>query len=310
MSRQKGPLLLLSVAVLTMVVLAGCASAAPNPAPTATPTAEKPTVEGSKFVLPDKPQFVPTTEEQRQWWLKETEPARSQVPPTDQTVPPPGTDAEARGGFVGRIYQVVNQDLSPDRDLIETKGYWEWSWTTYSWEWKTTKTVIEGRDRVCGQAAVATVLTNWRNVVNNPANGIQAHDPNTINKVWDRFLPDVWGGWYGTSPWKIREALAGYGMKTYQTYGPEELKKFIGYGYLPILLLDVCAVPEEGWAVSCAGSKGVGLHWVVAHAYDSNGVFLSNWPDDGHITWANLHKAMNSWLTNTVFMTNVVYVPW
>lgn len=54
----------------------------------------------------------------------------------------------------------------------------------------------------------------------------------------------------------------------------------------------------------------MGLHWPVAFAYNDQGVYLSNWPGDNFITWANLQKAWDSGLLRTFDMSGRLMVPY
>lgn len=149
------------------------------------------------------------------------------MPPTTQKQPPLAADAETRGGGIGpvgnfkgrqEIYQIVNGDIASDKSATRCfRPWWSTEFTCYA---------VPGWLVSCGQAAVATVLTNYKSVTDARIGGIVAptagavtdrNADNNINLVWDRYPPDAAGGWMGTMPQRMVDALAGFGVNTYWT---------------------------------------------------------------------------------------------
>ena len=139
----------------------------------------------------------------------------------------------------------------------------------------------------CGQAAVSTVLT---------ALGIKPEDPTdaVMKEVYKRFPPDILFGKFGTSWMRFQKALKGYGASYRWLEGEQSLRSVIASGGLAVVMLDVGATQDEGWG-------SIGAHWTVIYAYDTDGVFLSNWPRDGKCTWANLRRGWDTQLTRAFY---------
>lgn len=130
--------------------------------------------------------------------------------------------------------------------------------------------------RSCGQAAVATMLTYYGKMPQDDSGG-------TVTQVWNSYPPNVPGD--GTNWDQVQNAMVGYGMSTYWGTGLAEMKTWLKTGQPVILMVDVGAVGPK-W----------GAHWIVAYAYDSGGIYVTNWNGfgtkySGHITNAELKKA-------------------
>jgi hypothetical protein len=132
-------------------------------------------------------------------------------------------------------------------------------------------------DNTCGQAAVATILTNYEILREDPGESVLAD-------IYNRFPPDLPLG-KGTSPGRMQSSLReGWRVDSKWIGGEDELKKWISNRYLVILLLDVGRIPkiwEGNW----------GMHWTVAFAYDDENIYLTNWPDNGRCSWSSLSRA-------------------
>ena len=132
-------------------------------------------------------------------------------------------------------------------------------------------------DNTCGQAAVATILTNYQILREDPGEAVLAN-------VYNRFPPDFPFG-KGTSSGRIQSSLReGWGVNSKWKGGVDELRKWISNRYLVILLLDVGRIPEI-WGGDW------GFHWTVAFAYDNDFIYLTNWPNNGRCSWFTLSKA-------------------
>ena len=134
------------------------------------------------------------------------------------------------------------------------------------------------KDVACGQAAIATILTHY---------GLKPRDTGytVINDVYKRYGPDNFFGTLGTSWQQMERALRGYGVPFNWYSGESGLRNALSQYKPCIIMLDVGAIPEEGW--------GWGGHWVVAYGYDKKYIYLTNWNgnDGGKCTWAAFNKA-------------------
>lgn len=126
--------------------------------------------------------------------------------------------------------------------------------------------------RSCGQAAAATVLRHWGKISGDDA----------VTQVWNRYEPNVFND--GTNWDREQEAIQGFGLNAYWATGLDEMKEYIKLGYPAILMVDVGAVGDR-W----------GGHWVVAYAYDDDGIYITNWDFGseyvGYLTHAELNRA-------------------
>jgi len=152
------------------------------------------------------------------------------------------------------------------------------------------------RNRACGQAAVATILTYY---------SIKPRDTGytVINDVYKRYGPDIAFGILGTSWQQVGRALTGYGVPFNWYTGEAGLKNALNLYKPCIVMLDVGTIPEEGW--------GWGGHWVVAYGYDRKNVYLTNWngSDGGKCTWAAFNKAWNGQLAKANGTANMFMCP-
>jgi hypothetical protein len=132
--------------------------------------------------------------------------------------------------------------------------------------------------RSCGQAAIATALTAWGKM--QPAASGQP-----VTTVWNKYPPNVAFGLAGTGWDQVDRALKGFGMKTYVNRGLSDLKAQIKAGRPSLVMVDVGAVSSV-W----------GGHWVVAYAYDKDGIYVTNWNFNGSpyinfLSYADFNKA-------------------
>lgn len=139
----------------------------------------------------------------------------------------------------------------------------------------------------CGQAAMATVLS---------ALMVQPEDPSdqVVREVYRRFPPDILWGRFGTSFRQVQRALSGYGLEWRWEEGEAALLATLRRGELAVVMLDIGATVDEGWGP-------LGGHWVVLYAADAHGVYLSNWPRDGHCSWRSLRRAWDTLMTRAFY---------
>jgi hypothetical protein len=111
----------------------------------------------------------------------------------------------------------------------------------------------------CGPAGCATLLTHCELL---PAT------LDSLRQIEQTHPPDLIGGRFGTSPWRIASALRDYGAPCVAGVNRlRELKEAIA-DRNPVL----CVIQNE------PGLFGMraGAHWLVAHAYDRDGVYVTN----------------------------------
>jgi hypothetical protein len=156
-------------------------------------------------------------------------------------------------------------------------------------------------NRACGQAAIATILTYY---------GIKPKDTgySVINEVYSRYGPDIAWGILGTSWQQMGRALSGYGVPYNWYSGEAGLRNALNQSKPCIVMLDVGAIPEEGW--------GWGGHWVVAYGYDAYNIYLTNWngdaqgyDDGGKCTWTAFRKAWTAQLARANGTANYFICP-
>jgi len=180
-----------------------------------------------------------------------------------------------------KIYQYTNRD-------VDTGRFGSW-----------------GLEKSCGQSAAATALN---------AAGIDCH----VNDVYDRYRPDAMFGVWGTTPARVCAAIRGFGGRIYGVRGVESLKRWIGYGYPVVVLLELTDIAgPEGWPdgyVRGTDSEEhkkmrFQMHYVVVFAYDNERVWMTNWPGNW-CSWSNFEKGWNGGLLGTVGMRNLGLLVW
>jgi Peptidase_C39 like family len=133
---------------------------------------------------------------------------------------------------------------------------------------------------VCGQAACATLLTY---LGAKPA-------ITTLQDIEKNHHPDLLGGKFGTSPWRIEGILEAYGATPLKHVSKEEdLKSYVAKED-PV----ICLIQNEG---GIGGLFSGGAHWFVVFAYDDQGVFVTNYGSTVHLTWADFRSKWNSTTT-------------
>ena len=121
----------------------------------------------------------------------------------------------------------------------------------------------------CGPAGCATLLTYCELL------------PAHVDSLWRierTHPPDLVGGRFGTSPWRIASALRDYGVpRALGVNRLRELREAIA-DRNPVL----CVIQNE------PGLFGMraGAHWLVAHAYDRDGIYVTNFGPHHHVPWA------------------------
>jgi hypothetical protein len=119
----------------------------------------------------------------------------------------------------------------------------------------------------CGPAGCATLLTYCEL--------LPAH-VDSLHRIERTHPPDLIGGRLGTTPWRIASALRAYGAPHVAAVNRlRDLKEAIA-DRNPVL----CVIQNE------PGLFGMraGAHWLVAHAYDRDGVYVTNFGRH-HVPW-------------------------
>jgi hypothetical protein len=141
---------------------------------------------------------------------------------------------------------------------------------------------------VCGQAASATLLTE---------RGAQRPQLATLREIERTHHPDLFGGRLGTSPWRVEAILRAYGATGLQhIHNEDELKRSVAANN-PV----VCLIQNVG---GLRGLFSSGAHWFVVFAYDEQGVFVTNYGGQVHLTWADFRQkwnSMTSWFASADF---------
>ena len=139
----------------------------------------------------------------------------------------------------------------------------------------------------CGQAAISTALTGVGAKPEDPSDGV-------MKDVYAHFPPDILFGKFGTSWKQVQRGLTSNHVKWRWVEGEDALMDTLRHGMLAMVMLDIGATVDEGWG-------SLGAHWTVIYAADQRGVYLSNWPRDGHCTWANLRRGWDTVLTRAFY---------
>lgn len=132
-------------------------------------------------------------------------------------------------------------------------------------------------DNVCAQAACATLLTSLN---------LQPANIATLQAIETSHPANLLGGKWGTTPHKVRVALAAYGATSIHTAETDKaLKLRVSTGF-PV----ICLIQNER---GISGLAREGAHWFVVFAYDDDGVYVTNWRTV-HMSWTDFKKRWHS----------------
>jgi hypothetical protein len=136
----------------------------------------------------------------------------------------------------------------------------------------------QNADTVCGLAACATLLTHC---------GAARPGIETLREIERNYPADLLGGRLGTTPWHIRKVLHFHGASELrQVRDLEQLKQRVRR-LMPV----ICLIQNS------PGLRGLlsgGAHWFLVFAYDEDGVFVTNYGDPCHLTWADFREKWES----------------
>lgn len=132
---------------------------------------------------------------------------------------------------------------------------------------------------MCGQAACATLLTYL---------GFRPAITETLTKIVKSHPSDLLGG-NGTAPWGIQGILEDNGAKFHAYPGDANDLKLRVKQMQPV----ICVIQNT------PGFKGLkdGSHWFVVFAYNDDGVFVSNYPNN-FLKWSEFNGLWNSPISN------------
>jgi hypothetical protein len=132
-------------------------------------------------------------------------------------------------------------------------------------------------DTVCGLAACATLLAYC---------GAMPRDLDTLRQIEKSHPADLLFGKWGTSPWRVEEALKHYGAKDLRHVNDEEtLKQWVRNLY-PV----ICLIQNTGGLLGLRD----GAHWFVVFAYDDAGVFVTNYDTPCLLSWDDFRAKWDS----------------
>ncbi len=144
--------------------------------------------------------------------------------------------------------------------------------------------------RACGPAALATLVTYWGTGTAAALDG-QA----CVNAVMRRHKPSL----LGLSPAQMAQGAATEGLgHGGWIEGDAMLKRALGQRLPAVVLLDLHGL-----------GRGNEMHWVVAHAFDADHIYVSNWAE-GRMTWPEFRAATNTWRTRPLRTANRYLVTW
>lgn len=142
----------------------------------------------------------------------------------------------------------------------------------------------------CGQSALATAL--WAVGIGSKFNNSHAA---LVKSIWDYAPPkvtlagmvEVGAGGYGTDWRQINYGVAGYRKMHNFGYqwvkGFDAVKAHLKQGHPVVIMLDTGTLKQYQFA------WGTG-HWVVAYGYDTNYIYVTNFPNN-RMTWNELKIA-------------------
>jgi hypothetical protein len=125
--------------------------------------------------------------------------------------------------------------------------------------------------RVCGQAAIATVLANYHRIPQAIAG---------LKVIEKDFPPDVLSGAWGTSSARIERALSAHKLGFGHARERKGLEDAMRRRRAAIALIQ--NAPGLGGA-------GQGAHWFVVFGCDAGGVYVTNFPSTS-IAWSKLEE--------------------
>ncbi|MFO0813637.1 MAG: hypothetical protein U0796_10490 [Gemmatales bacterium] len=134
----------------------------------------------------------------------------------------------------------------------------------------------DGRLRAtnCGLAAAATLLTHQG--IMQPVDNSDGNNAN-MQKLEAEFPPNILFGLAGTSRGRVERILDAYGLEALEVDGEAALKEQLAHHEPVAVMLQVPGQQLLGMTMPAG-------HWMVAYAFDSEKVYLTNWCDDG-MSW-------------------------
>jgi hypothetical protein len=116
----------------------------------------------------------------------------------------------------------------------------------------------------CGQAAACTLLTHLRFYQPDEATA-----PQVLGRIESEHPPDNVAGWAGSSRRRVERICLAHGLDVMEVDGEDALKDMLDRRMPVIVMLQTQGASI--WKFTIPGG-----HWVVAFAYDSTGVYVTN----------------------------------
>jgi hypothetical protein len=139
----------------------------------------------------------------------------------------------------------------------------------------------------CGQAAAATLLT---------FHGKLRPDAERARQVMAALErehpPDNVGGLLGTSRRRVARILRAHGVRLRVVEGEEALRRELDRGHPVAVMLGVSGGTFLRFDLP-------GGHWMVAHGYDRDHVYLTNW---GSMTWEEFRRGWAAFVPRLIGM--------
>jgi hypothetical protein len=120
-----------------------------------------------------------------------------------------------------------------------------------------------------------------------------------MSTLEERYPPDVLFGVCGTSKTRMRDILSQNRLSLLHIKGETQLKNCIK-GFSPVLVM--LGISQVIWGMTVPGG-----HWMVAYAYDSDSVHLTNY---GKMSWGDFKRDWNSTVSLAIDMQNKGIVPY
>lgn len=137
----------------------------------------------------------------------------------------------------------------------------------------------------CGQCAVGSVLTSRNKMSQNLTLGLRMLEA--------AYPPDVIGGQYGTSPWRIRAMLKAYGINSKDEYNKFGMMNALKNKKFCIVLVQ-----------NNPGFQSLASHWFVVYGADNTRVYVTNW-HAWSIKWSTFDAMWSAFVPTGAMMSRV-----
>jgi hypothetical protein len=139
----------------------------------------------------------------------------------------------------------------------------------------------------CGQAAAATLLTFHKKLPPELARATSV-----MAELEHQHPPDNVGGLFGTSRRRVERICRAFGLRLRVIEGEEALRTHLGYGNPVAVMLGI----SGGRFLKFDLPAG---HWMVAHGYDRDNIYLTNW---GQMSWDEFRGGWKAFVPRLIGM--------